>query len=70
MADWRVERLGNKTPLEVAETENMDFIAKEGACGVAETIPNGFEPGSDVANLTILGVDVRKHYKGSGPIEA
>lgn len=70
MADWRVERLGNKTPLEVAETENMDFIAKEGACGVAETIPNGFEPGSDVANLTILGVDVRKHYTGRGPIEA
>ncbi|WP_290597972.1 MULTISPECIES: cofactor-independent phosphoglycerate mutase [unclassified Archaeoglobus] len=70
MADWRVERLGNRTPLEVAETENMDFIAREGACGIAKTVPNGFEPGSDVANLTILGVDVRKHYTGRGPIEA
>ncbi len=70
MADWSVESLGNRTPLEVAETENMDFIAKEGACGIAETVPPGFEPGSDVANLTILGVDVRKYYTGRGPIEA
>lgn len=70
MADWKVEKLDNRTPLEVAETENMDFIAKEGACGIAETIPKGFEPGSDIANLTILGVDVRKHYTGRGPIEA
>ncbi len=70
MADWSVEELGNRTPLEVAETENMDFIAKEGACGIAETVPAGFEPGSDVANLTILGVDVRKYYTGRGPIEA
>ncbi len=70
MADWSVESLGNRTPLEVAETENMDFIANEGACGIAETVPAGFEPGSDVANLTILGVDVKKYYTGRGPIEA
>ncbi len=70
MADWEVEELDNRTPLEVAETENMDFLAKEGACGMAKTVPEGFEPGSDVANLTILGVDVRKHYTGRGPIEA
>ena len=70
MADWRVERLGRKTPLEVAEKPNIDFIAKEGACGKAETIPKGFEPGSDVACLTILGIDVRKYYTGRGPIEA
>lgn len=70
MADWEVEELGGKTPLEVADTPNMDYIAKEGACGVARTIPEGFEPGSDIANLTILGIDVRKYYTGRGPIEA
>lgn len=70
MADWNVEELGNHTPLEVAETENMDYLAREGACGIAETVPPGFEPGSDVANLMILGVDVRKYYTGRGPIEA
>ena len=70
MADWRVEELGNRTPLEVADTPNMDFLAKEGACGMAVTVPKGYEPGSDVANLTILGVDVRKYYTGRGPIEA
>ncbi len=70
MADWRIEELGNKTPLEVADTPNMDFLAKEGACGIAETVPKGYEPGSDIANLTILGVDVRKYYTGRGPIEA
>ncbi|WP_202319159.1 cofactor-independent phosphoglycerate mutase [Archaeoglobus neptunius] len=70
MADWSIEEFGNKTPIEIADTENMDFIAREGACGVANTVPRGFEPGSDVANLTILGVDVRKHYTGRGPIEA
>jgi 2,3-bisphosphoglycerate-independent phosphoglycerate mutase len=70
MADWRVKELGNKTPLEYADTPNMDFLAKEGACGLAKTIPDGFEPGSDIANLTILGVDVRKYYTGRGPIEA
>ena len=70
MADWRVEELGNRTPLEVADTPNMDFLASEGACGMAKTVPKGYEPGSDVANLTILGVDVRKYYTGRGPIEA
>ncbi len=70
MADWRLEKFGNRTPLEVAETPNMDFIASDGACGTAKTVPKGFEPGSDVANLTILGIDVRKYYTGRGPIEA
>ena len=70
MADWRIKELGNRTPLEVADTPNMDFLAREGACGIAATIPKGYEPGSDVANLTILGIDVRKYYTGRGPIEA
>ncbi|RLI73803.1 phosphoglycerate mutase, partial [Archaeoglobales archaeon] len=67
MADWEIK---GKTPLEIADTPNMDFLAKEGSCGIAKTIPDGFEPGSDVANLTILGVDVKKYYTGRGPIEA
>ena len=69
MADWKNPKTG-KTPLEEADTPNMDYLAKEGACGIAKTVPDGFEPGSDVANLTILGVDVRKYYTGRGPIEA
>ncbi|RUM33920.1 MAG: cofactor-independent phosphoglycerate mutase [Archaeoglobus sp.] len=69
MADWKNPKTG-KTPLEEADTPNMDFLAKEGVCGLAKTIPDGFPPGSDVANLTILGVDVRKYYTGRGPIEA
>jgi 2,3-bisphosphoglycerate-independent phosphoglycerate mutase len=70
MADWEVDILGNRTPLEVADTPNMDFLAKNGSCGYTKTIPDSFEPGSDIANLTILGVDVSKHYTGRGPIEA
>ena len=70
LADWKCEELGNKTPLEYASPENMNYIAKEGICGIAKTIPEGFEPGSDIANLTILGVDPKKYYTGRGPIEA
>jgi len=70
MADWRIKKLGYKTPLEFAETPNMDFIAENGSCGLAYTIPKGFSPGSDIANLTILGIDVKKYYTGRGPIEA
>lgn len=69
MADRRIEKLRKRTPLEVAEKPNMDFIAKEGACGMAGTIPKGFEPGSDIANLTILGIDVRKYYTGRGQLK-
>ncbi len=70
MADYKVKELGNKTPLQVADKPNIDFLAKEGCCGMAKTIPEGFEPGSDIANLTILGIDVRRYYTGRGPIEA
>jgi 2,3-bisphosphoglycerate-independent phosphoglycerate mutase len=70
MADWEIPELGGKTPLEAADTPNMDFLAKEGSCGMAKTVPEGFEPGSDIANMTILGVDPRKYYTGRGPIEA
>lgn len=70
MADWEIPEIGGKTPLEAADTPNMDFLAKEGSCGIAKTVPEGFEPGSDIANMTILGVDPRKYYTGRGPIEA
>ena len=70
MADREIDLLGKRTPLEVADTPNMDFLAKEGSTGIAKTIPKGYEPGSDIANLTILGIDVRKFYTGRGPLEA
>ena len=70
MADREIESLGKRTPLEVADTSNMDFLAREGSTGMARTVPKGMEPGSDIANLTILGLDVKKYYTGRGPLEA
>lgn len=70
MADWPIEELNNKTPLMVAKKPNMDFIARNGICGMLKTIPNNFEPSSDVANLYVLGYDVKKCYTGRAPIEA
>ena len=70
MADEPIAELGGKTPLEYARTPNFDRIAREGACGMLRTIPAGFEAGSDIANLSILGYDPRKYYNGRGPLEA
>jgi 2,3-bisphosphoglycerate-independent phosphoglycerate mutase len=70
MADYPLERLGGKTPLEVAKTPNMDWIANEGSMGLIDTIPPGFKPGSDVAILTLLGYEASKHFSGRGPLEA
>ncbi|MBP2133350.1 2,3-bisphosphoglycerate-independent phosphoglycerate mutase [Methanomicrobium sp. W14] len=70
MADWPCDELGGKTPLEYAKTPNFDKIAREGKCGMVGTVPEGFEPGSDVANLGVLGYDVSKCYTGRGPLEA
>lgn len=70
MADEALAALGGKTPLEYAETPNMDRIAREGTMGLARTIPEGFEAGSDIANLGILGYDPRSCYTGRGPLEA
>jgi 2,3-bisphosphoglycerate-independent phosphoglycerate mutase len=69
MADYGLEELGGRTPIEVAETPNMDRIA---ACriGLVKTVPDGMEPGSDVANLSLLGYDPRIHYAGRAPLEA
>ncbi len=70
MADYPVEELGGRTPLEAARTPNMDFVAKHGRLGRVKTVPDKSSPGSDVANVTILGYDVHKHYTGRGPLEA
>lgn len=69
-ADLPLEELGGKTPLMAANTPNMDFIAKNGICGTALTVPEGMEPGSDVANCSLLGYDPRKNLTGRGALEA
>jgi 2,3-bisphosphoglycerate-independent phosphoglycerate mutase len=70
MADEPLVELGGKTPLEYARTPNMDTIARNGRSGMLRTVPPGFEPGSDIANLSVLGYDPRKYYTGRGPLEA
>ena len=70
MADYPIEELGMRTPLEAARTPNMDFIANQGTLGQAKTTPDKMTPASDVANLSILGYDPRKYYSGRGPLEA
>jgi 2,3-bisphosphoglycerate-independent phosphoglycerate mutase len=70
MADEPLEQLGGKTPLEYAKTPNMDWMAHNGACGMLKTIPDDFEAGSDIANMSILGYAPGKYYTGRGPLEA
>jgi 2,3-bisphosphoglycerate-independent phosphoglycerate mutase len=70
MADFPVERLGGKTLLQYAHKPMMDQLAREGRCGRLVTVPEGFPPGSEVANTAILGYDLNKVYEGRGPLEA
>ena len=70
MGDYPLETLGGKTPLEAAHTPNMDFIASNGVLGLVETVPDGMPPGSDIANMSLLGFDPKKYHTGRGPIEA
>ena len=70
MADHKVERLGGKTLLQYARPEYMERLAKEGRTGRLITVPEGFPPGSEVANTAILGYDLNKVYEGRGPLEA
>lgn len=70
MADYPVEELGNKTPLEAADTPNMDRLAKKATVGLVKTVQDGMKPGSDVANLSVLGYDPMKYYTGRSPLEA
>ena len=70
MADHAVKRLGGKTLLQYADKPMMDYLAKNGRCGRLITVPEGFPPGSEVANTAILGYDLNKVYEGRGPLEA
>lgn len=70
MADEPLEELGGKTVLQKANTPNMDHIARNGRAGLARTVPEGLHPGSDVANMSIIGYDPKKYYSGRAPLEA
>ncbi len=70
MADNPIPELDNKTPLQYAQTPNMDTIAQLGRSGKVATVPQGLPPGSDVANLALMGYDARKYYTGRAPLEA
>ncbi len=70
MADRPIDELGGLTPLKKALTANMDKLAQKGIIGKVRTIPEGFHPGSDIANLSILGYDPAKYYTGRAPLEA
>lgn len=70
MADYPVEALGGKTPLEVAKKPNIDRLARGGRLGMVKTVPDGLKPGSDVANLSAMGYDPLKCYTGRSPLEA
>ena len=70
MADYPLEELGEKTPLEYAKTPMMDQLAQKSEIGQVHTIPAGMSPGSDTANLSVLGYDPKKYYTGRSPLEA
>ena len=69
MADWHRDDLGGKTLLQYADTPHMDWLAEHGRSGLLRTVQEGFHPGSEVANSSILGYDQRKVYEGRGPLE-
>lgn len=70
MADEPIEELGGKTPLAYARTPIMDQLAPKSEIGLVKTIPEGMNPGSDTANLAVLGYDPKKYYSGRSPLEA
>lgn len=70
MADYPVPQLDNKTPLQYAKKPNIDSLAKNAEVGMVRTIPQGINPGSDAANLSVMGYDPRRYYTGRSPLEA
>ncbi|MDE6104184.1 MAG: cofactor-independent phosphoglycerate mutase [Clostridia bacterium] len=70
MADWKIEALGNKTCLEAAKTPTLDKLAPFSEVGLCKTVPDGLKPGSDVANMAVLGFNPLKYYTGRSPLEA
>jgi len=70
MADWQIPSLNGKTPMQVARKDNMDQMAANGIVGLCKTVPEGLSPGSDVANLSVMGYDPAVYYKGRSSLEA
>jgi proposed homoserine kinase len=70
MADYKINELGNTTPLQCADTPNLDKLAAVSEMGIVRTVPPGYPPGSDVANLSVMGYDPRVYYTGRSPLEA
>lgn len=70
MADWPIKSLGNKTLLQYAKTPYMNMLAKMGRTGMLRTVADGFHPGSEVANMSVMGYNLPKVYEGRGPLEA
>lgn len=70
MADYPVPELNGRTPLQVSKKPNMDFLAQHGKVGLVRTVPPGMPPGSDVANLAVMGYNPRQYYTGRSPLEA
>ena len=70
MADWKIAALGNKTCLEAAGTKTLDRLAPLSEVGLCKTVPDGMKPGSDVANMSVLGFDPHRYYTGRSPLEA
>ena len=70
MADEPLQQLDNKTPMEYAHTPNMDLLAQDGVVGMVKTVPDGMKPGSDVANLSVMGYNPAQCYSGRSPLEA
>jgi 2,3-bisphosphoglycerate-independent phosphoglycerate mutase len=70
MGDYPLEELGGRTPLMASRTSNLDRLVLKGRLGLVRTIPEGMEPGSDVANMSLLGYDPRQYHTGRGPLEA
>lgn len=70
MADYRMPQLGNRTPLQCAKKPNIDYLAANGEIGMVKTIPEGIPPGSDAANLSVMGYNPDKFYTGRSPLEA
>ena len=70
MADYRLPQLGDKTPLQCAEKPNIDSLARYAEVGMVKTIPDGIPPGSDAANLSVMGYDPKRFYTGRSPLEA
>ena len=70
MADYGIDEFGGKTVLDVADKPNIDYMSKHGELGLAKTVADGMKPGSDVANLSVMGYDTRQFYTGRSPLEA